>query len=66
MLSLICYLGLILGKIRVKGISLGVAFVFFIGIIAMKKCVFFQWIVFLLIYLRTESGAKKQIGRAHV
>ena len=33
-LSLICYLGLILGKIRVKGISLGVAFVFFIGIIA--------------------------------
>ena len=33
-LSLICYLGLVLGKIHVKGISLGVAFVFFIGIIA--------------------------------
>ena len=33
-LSLICYVGLILGKIHVKGISLGVAFVFFIGIIA--------------------------------
>lgn len=33
-LSLICFVGLILGKIHVRGISLGVAFVFFIGIIA--------------------------------
>ena len=33
-LSLICSLGLALGKVRVMGISLGIAFVFFIGIIA--------------------------------
>ena len=33
-LSLICSLGLALGKIRVGGVSLGVAFVFFIGILA--------------------------------
>ena len=33
-LSLICSLGLALGKVRIFGISLGVAFVFFIGIIA--------------------------------
>ncbi len=33
-LSLICALGLTLGKVRVMGISLGVAFVFFIGILA--------------------------------
>lgn len=33
-LSLICTLGLALGKIHVKGISLGIAFVFFVGIIA--------------------------------
>ena len=33
-LSLICALGLALGKIRVMGISLGVAFVFFVGILA--------------------------------
>lgn len=33
-ISLICALGLALGKIKVKGISLGVTFVFFIGIIA--------------------------------
>lgn len=33
-LSLICALGLALGKVRVMGISLGVAFVFFIGILA--------------------------------
>ena len=33
-LSLICSLGLALGKVRVGGISLGVAFVFFIGILA--------------------------------
>ena len=33
-LSLICTLGLALGKIRVRGISLGIAFVFFVGIIA--------------------------------
>ena len=33
-LSLICGLGLFLGKIRIMGISLGVAFVFFIGILA--------------------------------
>ena len=33
-LSLICFMGLVLGKIHIKGISLGVAFVFFIGIIA--------------------------------
>lgn len=33
-ISLICALGLALGKLRVKGISLGVTFVFFIGIIA--------------------------------
>lgn len=32
--SLICALGLALGKVRVGGISLGIAFVFFIGIIA--------------------------------
>ena len=30
-LSLICTLGLALGKIHVKGISLGIAFVFFVG-----------------------------------
>jgi AspT/YidE/YbjL antiporter-like protein len=33
-LSLICSVGLALGKIRVGGVSLGVAFVFFIGILA--------------------------------
>lgn len=33
-LSLICSVGLAFGKLRVAGISLGVAFVFFIGIIA--------------------------------
>ncbi|MBR1469803.1 MAG: putative transporter [Prevotella sp.] len=33
-LSLICSMGLALGKVRVGGISLGVAFVFFIGILA--------------------------------
>ncbi len=33
-LSLICALGLALGKVRVMGVSLGVAFVFFIGILA--------------------------------
>lgn len=33
-LSLICSAGLALGKVRVGGISLGVAFVFFIGILA--------------------------------
>ncbi|MCR5132265.1 MAG: putative transporter [Prevotella sp.] len=33
-LSLICSLGLTLGKIRLGGVSLGVAFVFFIGILA--------------------------------
>ncbi len=33
-LSLICTIGLALGKVRVAGISLGVAFVFFIGILA--------------------------------
>ena len=33
-LSLICSVGLALGKIRVGGISLGIAFVFFIGILA--------------------------------
>ena len=33
-LSLICSIGLALGKVRIFGISLGVAFVFFIGIIA--------------------------------
>jgi len=33
-LSLICAVGLALGKIRILGISLGVAFVFFIGIVA--------------------------------
>ena len=33
-LSLICTLGLAFGKIHVKGISLGIAFVFFVGIIA--------------------------------
>ena len=34
LLSLIVSIGLALGKIHVKGISLGVAFVFFIGIVA--------------------------------
>ena len=33
-ISLICAIGLIFGKIRVLGVSLGVTFVFFIGIIA--------------------------------
>lgn len=33
-LSFICSLGLALGKIRLKGVSLGVAFVFFTGIMA--------------------------------
>lgn len=33
-LSLICAIGLFLGNIKIKGISLGVTFVFFIGIIA--------------------------------
>lgn len=33
-LSLICTIGLALGRVRVAGISLGVAFVFFIGILA--------------------------------
>jgi len=33
-LSLICSLGLALGKVRVMGVSLGVAFVFFVGILA--------------------------------
>ena len=33
-LSIICATGLALGKIKVKGISLGVTFVFFVGIIA--------------------------------
>ena len=33
-LSLICSAGLALGKVCVGGISLGVAFVFFIGILA--------------------------------
>lgn len=34
LLSLLCALGLALGKIRICGISLGVAFVFFVGIMA--------------------------------
>lgn len=33
-LSLICFIGLALGKVHIKGISLGIAFVFFIGIVA--------------------------------
>ena len=33
-LSIICAAGLALGRIRIKGISLGVTFVFFAGIIA--------------------------------
>ena len=33
-LSLICALGLALGKVLLMGVSLGVAFVFFIGILA--------------------------------
>lgn len=33
-LALVCCIGLALGKIRIKGISLGIAFVFFVGIIA--------------------------------
>lgn len=33
-LSAICALGLALGKLHIKGISLGIAFVFFIGIVA--------------------------------
>ena len=33
-LSVICAAGLALGKIRIKGISLGVTFVFFAGILA--------------------------------
>ena len=34
MLSIICATGLALGKIKIKGVSLGVTFVFFAGIIA--------------------------------
>ena len=34
LISLVCALGLMLGKLRFKGISLGVAFVFFVGILA--------------------------------
>lgn len=34
LLSLIIAVGLALGRIRIKGISLGVAFVFFVGILA--------------------------------
>ena len=33
-LSIICALGLSLGKIKVWGVSLGVTFVFFVGILA--------------------------------
>ena len=33
LLALICALGLILGKVKLRGISLGVTFVFFIGIL---------------------------------
>lgn len=33
-ISLICAAGLALGKLRVRGISLGVTYVFFIGILA--------------------------------
>ena len=33
-LSIICAVGLALGKVRILGISLGVAFVFFVGIVA--------------------------------
>lgn len=33
-LSIICAAGLALGKVRILGISLGVAFVFFVGIVA--------------------------------
>ena len=33
-LALVCCVGIILGKIRIRGISLGVAFVFFTGIVA--------------------------------
>ena len=33
-ISLICALGLAMGKIKICGISLGIAFVFFIGILA--------------------------------
>ena len=33
-MSIICAAGLALGKIKIKGISLGVTFVFFAGIIA--------------------------------
>ena len=32
--SMICAAGLALGKVRIKGISLGIAFVFFMGIVA--------------------------------
>ena len=33
-LSLICALGLALAKMRIRGVSLGVTYVFFIGILA--------------------------------
>ena len=33
-ISIICAVGLLLGKVKVRGVSLGVAFVFFIGILA--------------------------------
>ena len=33
-LSLICALGLVLSKVKIKGVSLGVTFVFFAGILA--------------------------------
>lgn len=34
LISLVCAIGLMLGKLRFKGVSLGVAFVFFVGILA--------------------------------
>lgn len=37
-LSVICALGLALGKVKVMGVSLGVAFVFFVGILATGGC----------------------------
>ena len=54
-LSLITSLGLALGKIHIRGISLGMAFVFFIGIVAGS-----------LHFSADEQMLTFEIGRAHV
>lgn len=81
-LSLVCAAGLYLGKIKFFGISLGVTFVFFIGILAghfgLKingDMLDFAQNFGLIIFVYTLglqvgpgffSSLKKEIGRAHV